>query len=281
MSAARDTSALRVATFNAHWCVGTDGVLDYARAGRAIAALNADVVCVQELHQRTSRFDDDQAAELARAANFDVALFGETMAGHPHGDASHPRRGRYGNAILLREAARCVAAPLKLPAGAGYSRSQEPRGAMAALVAAPDGGLWWVACTHLGCDLTGTEQAAAMPLLRTWVRGLHEQARAPVVLAGDFNACSARQSMRHARRDAWRDAWLERAADAGRTYVDGCTYPAWLPLCRIDYILMHRESCADVRCVDAVVTSTDASDHCPVCCTLEGPAHAPASLENV
>ena len=278
---ASSTSTLRVATFNAHWCVGTDGALDYARAGRALAALDADVVCAQELHQATSRFSDNQAQELARAAGYDVVLFGQTMQGHPHGDRSQPPQGCYGNAILLRQAARCVAPPLLLPTGAGYSRSQEPRGAMAALVAAPDGALWWVACTHLGCDLTGSEQAAAMPRIEAWVDALHERTPAPVVLGGDLNACAARQVMRDARRSAWRDAWLERAAEVQSSYTAGCTYPAWLPLCRIDYVLLHRASCDGVRCAHAAVPSTAASDHCPVLCCLEGPAHAPASLDNV
>ena len=60
MSPARET--LRVATYNVHACVGTDGRHDPDRVAAVIAEVNADIVALQEFTYPARRGDRNQNA---------------------------------------------------------------------------------------------------------------------------------------------------------------------------------------------------------------------------
>jgi endonuclease/exonuclease/phosphatase family metal-dependent hydrolase len=213
---------MRVLTYNARGCVGSDGKYDLGRVADLLSAQSADVVAVQQLHASTQAASQNQPQELARRMGMHVT-FHAAMPGCPR----YPDGpGSYGNALFTRTPA-LITKSVALPKGEGYSLSQEPRVAQAVRVG------WdqpWIVNTHLGCDLTGYEQSAAMPVLRHFAESLPNGA----VVCGDFNCVKARAAMREV--DAWTDAWLSAKHRSGSGgYFDGCTMPARLPLWRIDY----------------------------------------------
>src|SRR5262245_9913069 len=84
---------LKIATYNVHGCVGTDGKFDLPRVADAIGVLEADVVLLQEVGDPHKRWPAvNQAHDLAEACRMSYAV-GYTMPVGPWG---------YGNAILSR-----------------------------------------------------------------------------------------------------------------------------------------------------------------------------------
>ncbi|HXQ46446.1 MAG TPA: endonuclease/exonuclease/phosphatase family protein, partial [Caulobacteraceae bacterium] len=87
----------RILTYNVHRCIGVDGRLDVGRIAAVIAALEPDIVALQELDVRRARTGGvDQAHEIARrldmACHFNAALRVEE---EQYGDAiltSYPER---------------------------------------------------------------------------------------------------------------------------------------------------------------------------------------------
>ena len=109
----------RILTYNVHRCVGTDRRLDVARVADVIAALEPDIVALQELDVGRMRTNGvDQAHEIARRLE---------MAFHFH-PAMKVEEELYGDAILTRHPERKIRSAA-LP---GHDRvSQlEPRGAL-------------------------------------------------------------------------------------------------------------------------------------------------------
>ena len=128
----------RILTYNVHRCVGTDRRLDVARVADVIAALEPDIVALQELDVGRMRTNGvDQAHEIARRLE---------MAFHFH-PAMKVEEELYGDAILTRHPERKIRSAA-LP---GHDRvSQlEPRGALWVSVEL-DGRQLQVFNTHLG-----------------------------------------------------------------------------------------------------------------------------------
>ena len=109
----------RIVTYNVHRCVGNDRRLDVGRVASVLAALNPDIVALQELDvgRRRTNFVD-QAHEIAQRLE---------MACHFHA-AMQVAEERYGDAILTRYPERVVRAAA-LPGYAPIPRL-EPRGAL-------------------------------------------------------------------------------------------------------------------------------------------------------
>lgn len=253
---------LRVATYNIHWCVGTDGSYNMDRVAQVIRSLNADVVCLQEVHRCTSRFPDDQLLYLSRHADMPHTAFAKTQDGYPHNSDATDTVGEYGNGILSRVPI-LRNATLAFPVGTGYSRSQEPRNALVAYVPHGDH-IVGVVCTHLGCDVTGCEQSSAVPVLNAYAENVLRQRSllnvCGFVLGGDLNVSSWREAYRSLLAAGWADAAVATEADAGSR---DRTMPSWCPVQRIDYLL-HTGHLRTATATSVVTTDPVASDHLPV-----------------
>ena len=240
-------------TFNIHWCVDMDGNYNIKRIANVINEENPDVVGLQEVHCKTSLYSEDQAQELARLTSRE-ACFYPVMSGCPT-DPDGP--GSYGLAILTRYKIE-VSVYQPYPLKSGWSRSQEPRGALAVKLRS---GMWFVN-THFGCDITGYEQAASAPLLDSFVETVCGKDTA--VIVGDFNGCPIRSSIKKLRKK-WVDAWTLYGKGS---YFEGCTMPSWFPIERIDYIFIRQGTQQQLQVTDCRVSTYDkcASDHFAVIC---------------
>ncbi|ANH95785.1 metal-dependent hydrolase [Streptomyces sp. SAT1] len=92
---------LRVATYDIHAGAGEDGVLDLDRTARAIGALHADVIGLQEVDVRRGERSayTDEARELARRLR--MRVFFAPLYDLPAGPG-HAARRRFGVAVLSR-----------------------------------------------------------------------------------------------------------------------------------------------------------------------------------
>ncbi len=154
--------SLRVATFNIQHGRGGDGRVDLARLGHACAALNADVLGLQEVDVGLAR---SHGADLVAVIAEATGLYGV------FGPAVSVDGGQYGNALLARELPIDVEC-IPLPGRGG----REPRAGLLARV-----GEVSFAVTHLsvGADQHAGQLAAAAAAL-TGRPGPH-------VLLGDLN----------------------------------------------------------------------------------------------
>ena len=243
----------RVVTYNVHWGQGTDGEYDLERVANIIRVLNPDAVAIQEVHQNTDLFSEDQPAVLARLLGMH-AYFVPTMDGYP----SDPNSGgRYGNLILTRLTVNESCTHTYTP-GLGYSMSQEPRGIQAVRI-----GNLWVINTHMGCDITGFEQSGMAKELVDFVHGLTTSnscnSSTQAVVCGDMNAFAASPAGRFLA-STWVDAWLavQVKENTSQGYFSGCTMPAWLPFQRIDYVFLAGPS---IKPISARVLNTDLGDN--------------------
>lgn len=243
-------SALRIASYNVHACVGRDGRRDAARVAAVVRELDADVIALQEVLSDEAAEGPDQFGYLAGAVGLD-AIEGPTL---------HAEGARYGNAILAR-------LPLLDVARLDLSVSRrESRGAVAVDLA--HGGLRLrVVATHLG--LVRSERRRQVALLLDWLDALPSpEPPALWALAGDMNEWIPR-------------AWTLRRLDGrfGRAPTVR-SFPAARPLLRLDRIWVaplgalrrleaHRSARARV-----------ASDHLPVVADVELAAGPLPGLES-
>lgn len=218
-------------TYNIRGGLGMDGQRRLERIAAVVTETQADIVGLQEVHQRLPQSGlADQPRALQRATGM-RCLFGPALS---------IGAGRYGNAVLSRIPARRRAVH-RLP-GEG-----EPRAAIEVEVEM-DSRPTTLICTHFGLsDAARAEQSAALAEV---VR----RASVPVVLVGDLNAGPDAPELL-----TLLEAGLGHAGPPGEP-----TFPSVLPQCRIDYILVSPELMCE-RC--QVLTST-ASDHLPVLADL-------------
>ena len=270
---------LRILTYNIHWGVGTDGVYDLSRVAHTIRQSGADVVALQEVHAATKRFAENQLEVLAALCGMPHHTLGATMRGYPQCPPAHAGHGEYGNALLSRWPLTDIRV-MHFTRGAGFSRSQEPRGAVYARVQLP--GMVeapYVLSTHLGCDITGYEQCAAVPELLAAAEVLRGE-KGGVMLCGDFNAGAWRRCVQMVLEKGWGDSWLNAPGQA-RSYLTGCTMPSYFPVTRIDYIFYNNSGWKlTASMVLAGLAGRGAtvhpSDHFPVLATFtleEAPIH--------
>lgn len=239
----------RILTYNVHRCVGTDRRLDVARVADVIAALEPDIVALQELDVGRMRTNGvDQAHEIARRLE---------MAFHFH-PAMKVEEELYGDAILTRHPERKIRSAA-LP---GHERvSQlEPRGALWVSVEL-DGRALQVFNTHLGLVPREQQNQAAALAGPGWLG--HPDRQGPTILLGDFNVTSASQVYRTLSER------LRPARRLAEKKSPSATFPSVLPVLRIDHVFVSEE----VRVLDVFApydpTTRVASDHLPLVMDFE------------
>jgi endonuclease/exonuclease/phosphatase family metal-dependent hydrolase len=231
---------LRIMTYNVHRCVGMDGRADPRRVAEVIAECKPDIVALQELdvgRRRTGGID--QAHVIAHHLG---------MAFHFH-PAIQVEEERYGDAILTSLPMRLIRAE-RLPG----SRLLEPRGAIWVAVETAEAELQ-IINTHL--SLLAYERLMQVRTLLGPRWAGHPSCRDPLALLGDFN--TLRRSRVHGRLSSkLRDAQL---AVHGRPHR---TFPARMPMLRIDHIFCSPS--VEVVGIDVPRTplSRIASDHLPL-----------------
>ncbi len=223
---------LRVASWNLHKCVGTDGVFDPVRSAAVIAEMNADIVALQEADKRFGRRTGLlDLALLEREAGLVPLRISELSDGH----------GWHGNALLVRPGTEARIRRLRLPGA-------EPRGAVMAELDLPTGKLRVVAA-HLGLLLHSRNRQATAIL-----EALAEGYPMPTLLLGDLNEWrpGARSSLRT----------LETFF--GPVPPTPPSFPARMPVLALDRILGWPQGLvADVAAHDTPRARV-ASDHLPL-----------------
>jgi endonuclease/exonuclease/phosphatase family metal-dependent hydrolase len=226
---------VRLATFNIlHGRSPSDGRVDLDRLGDSVAALDADVLALQEVdrNQRRSQLADLTAvageAMGAVAYRFVPALRGDPHRWVPATDSDPPDAPAYGVALLSRHPVRSwnvVSLPrprVRVPIVRQGDRlptlvREEPRVAVSATIEAP-GGTVTVVNTHLSYVPWWNGHQLA-----TLTRSLPDHDH-PLVLVGDLNMGPGR---------ATRITGMSALAS-------GRTFPAHAPQLQLDHVLAEQ-----------------------------------------
>jgi endonuclease/exonuclease/phosphatase family metal-dependent hydrolase len=232
------SAGLTIASYNIHKAVGTDGRRIPARILDVLDEIAADAAILQEADTRFGIRSSVLPEDLLAARGWVAAPLGE----QPRALSEPPRAlGWHGNAILVRNSLRLTHSHrITLPA-------LEPRGAVLADVAA---GNLVVRLVGAHLDLSGLWRARQMHAI------IEAVARAPgnppELLMGDFNEWRAGGAALLALARHWREIALPP------------TFPARLPLGRLDRVFAHHAlNMAEAR-VHATPLARAASDHLPV-----------------
>lgn len=228
---------IRFATYNIQKSIGADLRRDPRRILDVISEFDPDVIALQEADRR---FAD-------RRATLSPELIAERTDLVPIAVAMHAGGiGWHGNAILARRGYEVVARRrLELP-------KLEPRGAVAAVIATPEGEVEAVAC-HL--SLLGRFRRRQVAHI---VSGLHAAAsRRPTVILGDLNE--------------WlpRSASLRAFAPGFEAAPTGPSYPAPRPVAALDRIFHGPEFRVERAGVHRSRLARIASDHLPAWADLD------------
>ncbi len=224
-----EQSALTLATYNIHSCVGTDGQYDPDRTIEVIRSLDADIIALQEV---TSDYSDD--LNLLKCLGERVCMEvipGMTMFRETSG---------YGNAVLVRDTVDRMA-----HINISY-KEREPRGAVS-LMMTLSGKTIHLISTHLGLSRYERRKQAEHLL------AAFRQNPADIdILMGDLNEWYFRSKP------------MQRL----RTYFvhtrTPATFPAQFPALCLDRILVRPPESRQI--IEAVKTPLTrlASDHLPV-----------------
>jgi len=237
----------RIVTYNVHRCVGTDRRLDVGRVADVLAALEPDIVALQELDVGRRRTGGvDQAHEIARRLD---------MACHFHA-ALKVEEEHYGDAILTCFPERLI----KVGPLPGYDRIRalEPRGALWVEVTI-NGVPVQIINTHLG--LVPREQQIQAHWLAgpAWLQDPH--CKGAVILLGDFNATA--MSVVH------RTLCKRLSPAHGLALKTAPTFPSRFPLLGIDHLFVSPQiRVLDVQAPFSPLTRA-ASDHLPLLMDFE------------
>jgi len=222
---------LRVASYNIHECVGSDGRRDPARIADVLREIDADVIGLQEVDARPGATSESMQMQYLASTLGHHAVAGTTLlrAG-----------GEYGNAILTR---RPVLDVRRVDLTV-YRR--EPRGALDVDLDI-DGRAVRVLVTHLGL-LPGERRKQVRRLLDL----LGDHPSDVVVLCGDINEWFA-----VGRPLRWLHARLGRTATVP-------TFPSAFPVFALDRIWVHPHAALAALTAHASPAARRASDHLPL-----------------
>lgn len=228
-------NSLRLATWNIHMAIGSDGRRDLSRVIAVIQQLRAEVIGLQEVDNQIEK-DRDDLQTIAEMTGFTV-IAGPTM---------QRTRGDYGNALL-------TSLPVRKVERYDLSfKQREPRGLLLAELEW-QGKPLQVAVTHLGL-----RPGERRDQVRRLCKFLFAEERKPLVLMGDFNEWFIwGRPLR----------WLKRHFGAIRSPA---TFPARWPLLQLDHVLAEPPECLLKKEVYPAAAARKASDHLPLLAEFGG-----------
>lgn len=231
-------TTLRLLTYNVHRCIGVDRRFDPERIARVIEAERVNVAAIQELD--VIEHGVDQARWLS-----------ERLGMHVHFVAAREARGGfYGNALLSN-----LPAELVKQAALPKLGRREARAAQWVRLDV-EGRSINVLNTHLGLARAERSRQLDCLLGHEWMESL--DCNGATVLLGDLNATPRSRELSRGCEGRLRDA--AAVARSGRA---GPTWPALLPLLRLDHVLASRDLEVEWIGVPAGLARV-ASDHRPV-----------------
>ena len=239
---------LRVATYNVHGCIGTDGQRSEGRIAEVIASLEVDVVGLQELDLSRKRSAGvDQAGAIA-----------EKLGWHRHFHAAM-RRGdeHYGHAIISRHPLTLRRAECLPGDGSFFCREQRAAVAMDVLT---EFGAVHVINTHLGLGRGERRLQAELLTSADWLAARDEEA--PLILLGDFNSLPGSGPHRLLSRHLRDVRQLVRPRRAHRTF------PTAFPAFAVDHIFVNAALHPVSVSVHRTAMARVASDHFPLVAEL-------------
>jgi endonuclease/exonuclease/phosphatase family metal-dependent hydrolase len=239
-----DEGRLRAATYNVRACRGTDGRRSEERIARVIAALNVDVIGLQELDRNRRRSGlVDQTRVLADS----LGWHGYFHAALQIGDEE------YGDAILSRYPMRLRQAR-ELPS-VKTRICPESRATIWMEIETPCGTVH-VINTHLGVGRRERLMQTELLLGPDWLGRVDP--RDPLVLLGDFNSIPGSAPFKS----------LSRSLRDVRTFLSPPpplrTYPTRFPFLALDHIFINDRLTATSVAVVRNAETRIASDHYPV-----------------
>ena len=244
----KDGERLRVATYNVHSCRGQDGRRSEERIAEVIAALEVDVIGLQELDLNRRRSAGvDQAALIAGQLGWQRFFHPALRRGDEH----------YGDAVLSRYPMKMRKAQ-ELPS-VTTRICPESRAAIWVEIETPDGAVQ-VINTHLGLGRRERLMQAQILAGPEWLGSVGSDD--PLILLGDLNSLPGSPPFQ----------LLARHLRDVRTFVSPApslrTFPTRLPLLAVDHILVNEGF--DVKSVRVVRNSATriASDHFPLVAEL-------------
>ena len=239
---------LRIATYNVHGCVGTDGKRSEARIAEVIAELAVDVVGLQELDLSRSRSGGvDQTAAIAE----ELGWHRHFHAAMRHGDE------HYGHAILSRHPLTLRRAICLPGAPAFFCREQRAAVGMDVLT---EFGPVHVINTHLGLGRSERRLQAELLTSADWLAA--SDSGAPLILLGDFNSLPGSRPHRTLSRHLRDVRRLIRPRCACRTF------PTSFPALAVDHIFVNSALHPVSVSVHRTATARVASDHYPLVAEL-------------
>jgi endonuclease/exonuclease/phosphatase family metal-dependent hydrolase len=223
--------ALRVATYNVHACIGTDGRHDPDRVAGVISELDADVIALQEFSYPASvALDTRRPVVFTSLDRYECVL----------GPARQNVTRCFGNALLTRH-------PVVEVHRINLSMDRrEPRGALAATIDV-GGAELHVLAAHLGLRVRERQFQ-----IRQILDYLDTVRNATYVVLGDFNDWLPGRTVVHLL-----DRRLGRPAAPA-------SFPSFWPVLPLDRIWVHPVTALTRLAAHVSAASRRASDHLPV-----------------
>ena len=232
----RRTATLRIATYNVHGCIGTDGRHDPDRVAAVVGELDADVVALQEFTYPASVAIESRApVELVALDRYECAL----------GPTRRIAARCFGNALLARHP---IVDVHRLDLSVDR---REPRGALATTIDV-DGIPVHLLAAHLG--LRVRERRFQVRQLLSYLDSVRHSL---VIVLGDFNDWLPGRSAAHV---------LDRRLGAAARLR---SFPSRRPLLPLDRIWIHPVSVLRRMFVHTSALAQHASDHLPVVAELD------------
>lgn len=216
-----------------------DGVRSIARIADALRAIEADIVCLQEVHRHLPGGGwEDQAKAIAQAVGMKAEFSSALRVG-----------SSFGNAVLSHWPIHFTVHTLPNQNERKRPKLWIERRIVQEAQISTDAGPITVLNTHWGLDATDRLGCGKL------VSALVERLDGPLILCGDLNAIATSPEV-----ETLAETGLE---DAGRSAGEA-TYPADKPAARIDFIWTR-----GVNVVTVLTPTLECSDHRPVVVDFE------------
>jgi endonuclease/exonuclease/phosphatase family metal-dependent hydrolase len=231
----------RIVTYNIHKCRGIDGRMKPKRIAEVLAAIDADIIALQEVVNIEGKLTEDEQTHYLASHLGDY--------GYCVGENRRHKGGAYGNVILSR-------LPIVAHKNCDITcRSREPRGCLRADIKVASGAMVHVFNVHMGTSFFERREQA--PLLLSDKILNDPSLRGPRILVGDFNEWTRGVTTRMLSKTF-------KVVDLAEHVQRKRTYPGFLPLMHLDNI--YYDASLELARFQVTRTSTSlvASDHLPL-----------------